>query len=135
MRRAATFLGPVAATLTGRYAVLTEDAFLVYRAVSTHIHVDEERARFLASAPARPVRRLVPGDAIGWRGLLGLESPSGRRRFVPADAALVAFTHDRLKTLLAEPESERLIGVLATRGAMDTLSKAELRSRLERLVA
>lgn len=49
-----------------------------------------ERARFLASAPARPVRRLVSGDAIGWRGLLGLEAPGGRRRVVPTDAALVA---------------------------------------------
>ena len=135
VRQSATFLGPVAATLISRYAVLTEDPFLVYRAVSMHIHVDEERARFLALAPARPVRRLVPGDAIGWRGLLGLEAPGGRRRFVPTDAALVAFTHERLKTLLAEPEAERLIGLLATRGAMDAVSKAELRGRLERLVA
>jgi hypothetical protein len=53
VRQAATFLGPVAATLTGRYAALTEDPFLVDRALSRHIHVEEERARFLASAPAR----------------------------------------------------------------------------------
>jgi hypothetical protein len=95
----------------------------------------DSRARFLASAPARPVRRLVSGDAIGWRGLLGLEAPDGRRRVVATDAALVAFTHERLKTLLAEPEAERLIDLLATGGAMDPLSPAELRGRLERLVA
>ncbi len=135
VRQATTVLGPVAATLTGRYAALTEDPFLVYRAVSTHIHVDKERARFLASAPARPVRRLVAGDAIGWRGLLGLEAPGGRRRVVPTDAALVVFTHERLKALLADPESERLIDLLATRGAVGALSQPELRARLERLVA
>ncbi len=135
VRQATMVLGPVAATLTGRYAALTEDPFLVYRAVSTHIHVDKERARFLASAPARPVRRLVCGDAIGWRGLLGLEAPDGRRRVVPTDAALVVFTHERLKALLADPESERLIDLLATRGAVGALSQPELRARLERLVA
>ncbi len=45
-------LGPVAATLTGRYAALTEDPFLVYRAVSTHIHVDQGARPF--SWPRHP---------------------------------------------------------------------------------
>jgi small-conductance mechanosensitive channel len=135
VRQATTFLGPVAATLTDHYAALTEDPFLVYRAVSTHIHVEKERAGFLASAPARPVRRLVPSDPIGWRGLLGLEATGGRRRVVPTDAALVAFTHERLKALLAEPEAERLIALLAASGSMQAFSQAELRGRLERLVA
>jgi small-conductance mechanosensitive channel len=135
VRQATTFLGPVAATLTDHYAALTDDPFLVYRTVSTHIQVDKERARFLASAPARPVRRLVPGDAIGWRGLLGLEAAGGRRRVVPTDAALVAFTYEHLKVLLAGPEAEHLIAVLAASSATHALSRTELRSRLERLVA
>jgi hypothetical protein len=135
VQQATTFLGPVAATLTDHYAALSEDPFLVYRAVSTHINVDMERALFLASAPARPVRRLVPGDAIGWRGLLGLEAAGGRRRVVQTDAALVAFTHEHLKALLAKPEAEGLIALLAASGAMHPLSETELRGRLERLVA
>jgi hypothetical protein len=94
-----------------------------------------ERALFLASAPARPVRRLVPGDAIGWRGLLGLEAAGGRRRVVQTDAALVVFTHEHLKALLAKPEAEGLIALLAASGAMHALSETELRGRLERLVA
>lgn len=134
-KQATTFLGPVAATLADHYAALTEDPFLVYRAVATHIHVDKERTRFLSSAPARPIRRLVPGDAIGWSGLLGLEAPGGRRRAVPTEAAVVAFTHERLKALLAEPEAERLIALLARSRTMHTLTEAELRDRLERLVA
>ena len=133
-REAAPFLGPIAATLTARFASETEDPCLVYHAVATRIPAPEDRHLFLAGAPSRPVRRLSVGDCFGWPSLLRLEAAATRACSAPAGAEVLVFTRAQLQTLLGEPAGDALLSLLGRNPHFDHLGSASLRQRLERVV-
>ena len=128
---AALFLGPIAATLTDRFASETEDPYLVYHAVATRIPTPEDRHLFLAGAPSRPVRRLSVGDCFGWPSLLRLEAAATRACSAPAGAEVLVFTRPQLQTLLKEPAGDALINLLRRNPHFDDLGPVTVRQHLE----
>ncbi|MGI4765164.1 MAG: hypothetical protein ACRYGP_08890 [Janthinobacterium lividum] len=132
-RKAAPFLGPIAATLTDRFANETEDPCLVYLAVATRISNLEDRNFFLAGAPSRPVRKLSVGDCFGWSSLLRLEAAATRACSAPAGAEVLVFTQAQLRALLGQPIGDILLSLLGRNPHFDRLGFATLRQHLERL--
>ena len=130
-REAAPFLGPIAATLTDRFASETEDPYLVYHAVATRIPTPEDRHLFLAGAPSKPVRRLSVGDCFGWPSLLRLEAAATRTCSAPAGAEVLVFTRPQLQTLLREPTGEALVDRLECNPHFDDLGPLAVRQHLE----
>lgn len=129
-RQAAVFLGPIAFTLAEHFAGLTDDPFFVYQALATRIPEDADKTRFLALAPARPVRRLGPGAPVGWAGYLGLEPMAARRRSVPVQADIMAFDRGGLAKLMASPEGEHLVDRLARLPQLHDRSREAIRDLL-----
>ena len=133
-KQAMPFLGPLATALVANCAAVTDDPFVVYHAIARRISAEKDRAKFLSAAPTRPVRRLGPGEEVGFAGILGLEPAGARRRTVPAEATLVAFSRECLAELLAEPETgDALVRLLAASRSLRAETPADLRARLERL--
>lgn len=134
-KQATPFLGPLATVLVATFGAVTEDPYVVYHAIARRISAEKDRIKFLSGAPPLPVRRLGPGEVVGFAGILGLEAPGARRRTVPAETTLVVFSREGLAELLATPEAgEALLRLLAASRSLGALPVADLRARLERLV-
>jgi small-conductance mechanosensitive channel len=99
--RAATFIGPIAHTLAARYGVLTDDPFLLYRALGEHIADARERARFLLASPDYPSRRLNAGALFGWASVLGLEAPGLRHPVSNNSVEILLLTPAEVRSALS----------------------------------
>ncbi|HXP97503.1 MAG TPA: mechanosensitive ion channel domain-containing protein [Telmatospirillum sp.] len=99
--RAANVIGPIAHTLAARYGALTDDPFVLSRALAEHIPDVRDRAHFLRESPECPSRRLAPGALFGWAALLGLE-PVGQRLPVSNNAVeILRLTADEVREVLS----------------------------------
>jgi small-conductance mechanosensitive channel len=124
--QSALALGPIAFTLAEHFAGLTDDPYFVYYALATRIPDDADKARFLAHAPARPLRRLGGGSPVGWAGLTGLEAPAARRRTIPVHADLIVFERSLLADIMLRPAGQQLVQSLRRAPQFAALSDEEI---------
>jgi len=112
--RAARFLGPVAHAIADRSARLTDDPYLVYRALAKRIGPADDRASFLESAPAHPTRHLGLGAPFGWAGFLEMEPVRRRNRIVTQAAELLIIDRSDLVALLKTMNVGSLVALVAS---------------------
>ena len=104
--QAAGYIGPVANAIAERCARLVNDPYLVYHALAQSIPDREERRRFLAEAPACPMRQMSPGAPFGWAAMLGFKSGEPLLRIVDAEAELLILRPSDLRVLLQNADAQ-----------------------------
>ena len=108
LQEASLALGPVAHSLCQRLAMLTDDAWLAWRAVSESIPDATQRAEFLARGPAQSSRAVLPGDWLGWARALGQEGDAMPCQAVHGSTLLV-WTPEALRASLKHVPDADLI--------------------------
>lgn len=108
LQEASLALGPVAHSLCQRLAMLTDDAWLAWRAVAESIPDAAQRAEFLARGPAQSSRAVLPGDWLGWARALGQEGDAMPCQAVHGSTLLV-WTPEALRASLKHVPDADLI--------------------------